>query len=116
MSISQVMNVVETVVVSCPAGNPVIPFTKFQFLIFPFVVTVNQTASFSYNATGVPEKPLWMAFYGSIEPIFVPVSGNSVVVPSGIVGIAYAVLTSSGTVVTDANTIAGPAGFDVVSL
>lgn len=110
------MNIVETVVVNCPAGNPIIPFTKFRFLTFPFLVSVGQIATFTYNTTGVPsQQPLWMAFFGAPELVFVKVTNNKVVVPPGIVGISYAVVTSSNTEVTDDNVIAGPAQFDVQS-
>lgn len=109
------MNIVETVVVSCPASNPVIPFKKTPFLIMPFAVTENQKTSFSYNATGMlRNQPLWMAFLGGTDIVFVPVGNNEVVIPPGILGIAYGLLTTSETEVTDDATVAGPTAFDVL--
>lgn len=81
----------------------------------PFAVTENQKTSFSYNATGMlRNQPLWMAFLGGTDIVFVPVGNNEVVIPPGILGIAYGLLTTSETEVTDDATVAGPTAFDVL--
>lgn len=113
MSLSLVMNLVENAIVSCPAANPAIPYTRFRSLAFPFAVTVGQTVSFTYNSTGLPSRPLWIAFFGAPQPVFVEVVEGQVVIPNGIEGISFVALTNSGTEVTDDRVIAGPAGCDV---
>ncbi len=52
----------------------------------------------------------YVAFYGGLDPVFVKVDKDKqCVVPANLSGLVYAVLTTTQDVVTDQNTVAGPA-------
>jgi hypothetical protein len=114
--------------VSCPSTNPLI---ALGMQAFPRLA-VNATTPITVNSTIVLETPgyvladpngksggaLFGAFMSTTGPIFVPATpvtdGYSVVVPPGVSGQTYVLLTACNEKVTDETTAAGPAIIEVV--
>lgn len=113
---------------SCPQPNPLL---ALGIQAFPRL-SVNATAPITVNSTIVLETSgyvlidpngnsggaLFGAFMSITGPIFVPATpvtgGYSVVVPPGVSGQTYVVLTACNEKVTDETTAAGPATIEVV--
>jgi hypothetical protein len=87
-------------------------------------ITVNSTVVLETNGyvlidpSGNSGGALFGAFLSITGPIFVPATpvsgGYSVVVPAGVSGQTYVLLTACNETVTDDTTVAGPAIIEVV--
>lgn len=112
-------------IVSCPASNPVLPVKAFPSLSLGTTGTVSAGTTITLDTPGYTLKaadgssPLYAAFITVTGPIFVPATpvagGFSVVVPSGVTGQSYVVLTGCDDAVTDDTVAAGPAIVEIAS-
>lgn len=109
LDFNQVYTIVAPIITSCPASNPALPFKTFPSLKIstegPYYP--GQSISYSTSATGAS----YAAFITGTGSQFVPISGSSgsVMIPEGIVGQSYMVLTNTNSSSMDAATVAGPA-------
>jgi hypothetical protein len=115
--------------VSCPETNPLIALGIEAFprlaVSATGLITTNSTIILETSGyvltdpSGNSGGALFGAFMSITGPIFVPATpvpgGYSVVVPPGISGQTYVVLTACNEKVTDETTAAGPAIVEVVS-
>ena len=122
LDFNEVYTLAAPFIVSCPAGNPVLPLSAFPTLALdpasPAVITSGTTINLltpDITLTGT----VFGAFITVTGPIFVPTvataTGFSVVVPSGINGQSYVVLTDCQDSVTDDTVVAGPAIVEVTN-
>lgn len=94
-------------ITSCPSTNPPLPVTPFPTFTLPAKVTPGATVPITFKTSST--KPLFVAFYTGLTQEFAPIkNGNQVTIPADLRGQVYAVITTSGTAATEANTIAGP--------
>jgi hypothetical protein len=58
-------------------------------------------------------QKMFMALYSGLGTMYAPIEGNNenmkVALPKNLMGTVYGVVTTNGTAVNDANTVAGPA-------
>jgi len=109
LDVDQVYTLAASFITSCPSSNPALPLTTFP------TITIQQasvsagetiTVQFSTSTAG----PYYAAFFTGLSTVFVAVQhDNSVVVPSGLLGTVFMVVSTSNSSVTDGNTVAGPA-------
>lgn len=112
-------------IVSCPASNPALPVKAFPSLALGTTGTISAGTTITLNTPGYVLQPvngasqLYGAFITVTGPIFVPATavngGYSVVVPKGVAGQTYVVLTGCNEAVTDDTVAAGPAIVEVAS-
>ena len=92
---------------SCPSTNPNQNLTAFPALTLNNAVP-GQNASVQFAATSA--NATFVVFLFGLEQNFVPIdSQGNVTVPANLTGQVYAIATTSGTNLTDATTVAGPA-------
>lgn len=134
LSFNQVFSLAVQFIVECPADQPMLPFKAFPALTFVPAegepeVKAGSTIYLSTPATTVAARAasaytydhdcIYAAFMTVTGPIFVKVEKKgdkfAVVVPKGVNGQSYVILTSSNTGVTDDNTIAGPAIVEITN-
>lgn len=124
LDFDEVYSLAAPFIVSCPASNPALPVKAFPALTVDSSVptTGGSTVKFSVaSGTTLPSGQLYIAFPLVTGPIFEPATRNadgtlSAVVPkcgTGPAGQTYAILTSSNSTLSDDNTLAGPALFEV---
>lgn len=125
LTFNEVFSLAVQFIVECPSDNPPLPFKAFPVLSLtpaegePEIKSGN-TISLATKATNINSYDcIYAAFITVTGPIFVDVKINGdyieVVVPEGINGQSYVVLTSSNTEVTDDNTISGPAIVEITN-
>ncbi|KZT42830.1 hypothetical protein SISSUDRAFT_1015410, partial [Sistotremastrum suecicum HHB10207 ss-3] len=103
----EVFSLASPFITSCPSTNPALPFVAFPNLtVTPATPAAgdNITLAFSGNSTGA-----FLALLHGLNQTFVPISNNSAILPAGLQGTVYAVVSNSSSAVADNNTIAGPA-------
>jgi hypothetical protein len=126
LSFNQVFSLAVQFIVECPADQPMLPFKAFPALTFVpaegepevkagstiYLSTAAATHTYDHDC-------IYAAFMTVTGPIFVKVEKKgdkfTVVVPKGVNGQSYVILTSSNTGVTDDNTIAGPAIVEITN-
>lgn len=91
---------------SCPSTNAVLPFTAFPGLTVKGDTVPGKTVTLSYNSTGGTE---YLAIMSGLTTEFAPITNKQVTLPQGLQGVAYGVVSTNGTGVSDASTVAGPA-------
>jgi len=99
---------------SCPSTNPTFPGVKaFPALGFTADDGLHEGAKVHLTFAAPASKgDLHVAFFTGLATIYAPVHDNTIEIPKGLAGTAYAVLTTSSSAVSDDNTLAGPAIFD----
>ncbi|MCJ1410679.1 hypothetical protein MMC19_004765 [Ptychographa xylographoides] len=109
-------------IVSCPASNPTLPVKAFPSLSLGTTGTIVSGETITLSTPGYTiqgSSPLYAAFITVTGPIFgaaTPVDGGyTVVVPAGVNGQSYVVLTSCNEVVTDDTVVAGPAIVEITN-
>ncbi|KAA6414114.1 MAG: hypothetical protein FRX48_02476 [Lasallia pustulata] len=112
-------------IVSCPASNPALPVKAFPSLAVGTTGTISANTTITLKTPGYVLQPangvsqLYGAFITVTGPIFVPATavdgGFSVVVPKGVAGQTYVVLTGCNEAVNDDTVAAGPAIVEVAS-
>jgi hypothetical protein len=94
---------------SCPSSNPPLPFKAFPTLEFPAGSKPGQKVTLKFDK-GSSTGDLFAVFFTGLSQEFAPIAkDNSVTIPKDLIGTVYAVVSSSATMATDDNTVAGPA-------
>lgn len=125
LTFNEVFSLAIQFIVECPSSNPPLPFKAFPVLTFVPAEGEPEIKSGSniHLSTVAPNihdyECIYAAFITVLGPIFVKAEitngGFNVLVPGGINGQSYVILTSSNTEVTDDNTIAGPAIIEITN-
>lgn len=112
-------------IASCPSSNPALPVKAFPVLTLGTMGTIKSNDTITLKTPGYQLKavdgysPLYAAFITILGPIFGPATpvagGFSVMVPPGVNGQSYVVLTGCNTTVTDDTVAAGPAIVEVTN-
>jgi len=106
LSPNMVYTLAGEIVKSCPSTNPQLPFKAFQSLGRDVESpTPGATITLKYNG-GTDSDFLWIS--NGLSPIFVPVQGAKVTLPSNLTGMVYIAVTKDNKSVTDQNIVAGP--------
>ena len=95
-------------ITGCPASNPSLPFMPFPALTASSTVP-GSMSQLTYNDTTTTQKFL-IVYYG-LSLTAVPINGDkTVMLPTGLQGTSYAVVSSSSntTAVAPASIVAGP--------
>jgi len=120
LAFNQVYSLAAPFIKSCPSTNPALPVMAFPGLTATSsspkagaMVKLAPTNSSSIEGKG----QLYAAFIGYPTSAFGIYNKESmeVMIPTGIEGQTYIVLTTSNSTVTDDNTVAGPAVLEVMS-
>lgn len=121
LSLNSVFTLAAQFIVKCPEDNPALPVKAFPVLAATSKDTPIKTGStLTLAATGLHyHGHVFAAFITVTGPVFVEVKwaegGYEVVVPKGIAGQSYLVLTKSDTAATDDTILAGPAIVEIVA-
>jgi len=125
LDFNEVYTLAAQFIVSCPSTNPALPVKAFPVLSLGTTGTIMSGSTITLLTKGYTlvavdgTSPLYAAFITLTGPIFVkatPVDGGfSVVVPAGINGQSYVVLTGCKDVVTDDTVVAGPAIVEITN-
>lgn len=125
LTFNQVFSLAVQFITECPKGNTPLPFKAFPVLTL--VPAEGEPEIKSGNTINLSTPAVKVHDHGCIYAAFMTVSGPkfvevqtvdnklAVIVPEGIHGQSYVVLTTSNTEVTDDNTIAGPAIVEIVA-
>lgn len=127
LDFNQVFSMAAPFIVSCPPSNPTLPVKAFPTLELQAETNITQGSVLTFHtAATLPSGQLYIAFPLVTGPIFQPVTQDgdgclfAQVPTSGPAGgsgapagQAYAILTTSNTVLSDNNTIAGPAIIEI---
>lgn len=124
LSLNEVYTLAAPFFVSCPSDNPALPVKAFPALALTTpasgAVSTNDTIVLSVDTTTyMPSDgtPVYAAFITVTGPVYVEVTsvtaGFEVMVPEGVAGQSYVVLTSSNESVSDDTTLAGPAIIEI---
>lgn len=125
LSVNQVYTLASPFITACPASNPPLPVKAFPALtlVTPGPIKANSTIVLQTSGyvlsdpSATNTAPLYGAFITVTGPIFVNATrvegGFSLVVPTGVNGQVYVVLTACNERLSDATTAAGPAIVEV---
>ncbi|KAJ7117638.1 ferritin-like domain-containing protein [Mycena epipterygia] len=112
LGLNQVYSIAGAFITSCPSTNPALPVKAFPTLA---VQTTRYSPGkeielkFTPATTVADGTQLYVAFYTGLSVEYAKLDDNKVVIPEDLRGQVYAVVTTNGTAVNDANTVAGPA-------
>jgi hypothetical protein len=119
LSFDEVYTLAAGFIVACPTGNPALPVKAFPKLALGTTGPITTGETITLLIPGYILQPVgattqvYAAFAAVTGPIFVnatPVAGGySIVVPAGVHGQSYVVLTGCNERVTDDTVVAGPA-------
>jgi len=94
---------------SCPSSNPSLPVKAFPGLTYtPASPAPGQTITLTFPSTS---GSTYLALYTGLNVNYYPITNGKVQLPKGLDGTVYGVVTTSGSSVSDDNTVAGPAVF-----
>jgi hypothetical protein len=124
LDFNEVYSLAGQFITGCPASNPPLPVKAFPVLTLGTTGTVMTgttitllTMGYELSPYGGGDGTIYAAFITVTGPIIVPATpvdgGYSVVVPAGIAGQSYVVLTSCADKATDDTIVAGPAIVEV---
>lgn len=127
LTFNEVFSLAVQFITECPSDNPPLPFKAFPILaLVPAEgepeIKSGTTILLSTLASNLDSyECIYAAFITVTGPIFSEAKRThdgkfEVVVPAGINGQSYVVLTNSNTEVTDDNTIAGPAIVEITNM
>jgi len=112
LTANQVLTIGSSFFKKCPPENPRLIATPSPTLTISNAVP-GRLAKLSFQ---IPKdssnngKLLFVAFLTGIKTLFAPLNDErEVMVPEGLIGMVYAVVTNDGSKVTDGTTVAGPA-------
>ncbi|KAJ7633454.1 ferritin-like domain-containing protein [Mycena polygramma] len=111
LSLSEVYSLAVPFIKSCPASNAA---SLPALTAYPALTVTDahpgKAATLTLPAPTTPIQ-LFAAFIsGAAAPVFVPIQdGNTVTIPSGLLGFVFCVVTNDGGMVDDSTTVAGPA-------
>ena len=109
LSLNGVYSLAAPFIKSCPSSNPPLPVKAFPSLTFPAGSKPGQKVILTFDK-GNSTSDLFVAFYTGLSQEFAPVAQDkSVTIPKDLIGTVYAVVSTNGTMATDATTVAGPA-------
>lgn len=109
LSLDEVYTLAAGFIKSCPSTNPALPVKAFPALTFPINAAPGDKVVIEFDKSNSPGQ-LYVAFFTGLSQEFAPIaSDKSVTIPKDLIGTVYAVVSSNGTMATDATTIAGPA-------
>lgn len=125
LDVNQVYTIASGVITSCPAGNAAkLPagLKAFPALTLSGTNAPGKKATLSVKAStfSATSGPYFAAFISGLDTVFVPLDGRpykdtkdgsykwEVEVPKNLYGVVFALITSDGSKVTDADTLAGP--------
>jgi len=121
LTLDEVYSLAAGFIVSCPSSNPALPVKAFPTLTLATTGTIMAGQEITLM-TATPQTGMVgmnAAFITVTGPVFQSATpcdgGYTVMVPAGVTGQSYAVLTSSNTTVTDDNTLAGPAIIEITA-
>ncbi|KAI9880970.1 MAG: hypothetical protein M1830_009464 [Pleopsidium flavum] len=125
LTFDEVYTLAAPFIVSCPSSNPKLPVKAFPMLALGTKGTIKSNDTITLNTPGYNLKAvdgssqLYAAFITVTGPIFGPATpvdgGFSVMVPEGVNGQSYVVLTGCKDAVTDDTVAAGPAIVEVTN-
>lgn len=106
--------VLASFITGCPSSNPALPVKAFPALtVSTTSYKAGDTISVSFDNSMASGKDMYMALYSGLAIMYAPITGSgssmTVKLPRGLMGTVYGVVTTNGTAVNDANTVAGPA-------
>ncbi|KDQ19866.1 hypothetical protein BOTBODRAFT_51245 [Botryobasidium botryosum FD-172 SS1] len=113
LSLNEVFSLASPFIVSCPSSNAPLAATGLPSLTASAPSSTfycpGETVTLAFDCDNNSSSPLYVAFFSGLTTTFVPINDDkTVVLPSGLVGTVYAVVTSTGSgTVTDGNTVAG---------
>ncbi|KZS93402.1 hypothetical protein SISNIDRAFT_507377 [Sistotremastrum niveocremeum HHB9708] len=111
LTFDQVFTLASGFIVSCPATNPVLPVKAFPSLaVVEAAPAPGSTIHLTFNSTTT--APTFLALFAGLNTTFVPITNATALLPTGLQGTVYGVVTTNGTAVSDDTTIAGVAVFD----
>ena len=106
---NQAYSLAASFITSCPSSNPTLPFKAFQNLTVEGTPAAGERIRLSYNDTSASNETQYFALFSGLNTTFASISDSKVVtLPEGLQGLVFAVVTSNGSAVSDASTIAGP--------
>ena len=109
LSMDEVFSLAATFIVSCPSTNPTLPVKAFPNLTFPTGALPGQNVTLTFDR-GNSTAELFVAFYTGLSQEIVSIFiDNSVIIPKDLNGTVYAVVSTNGTMASDATILAGPA-------
>ncbi|KAH7392392.1 ferritin-like domain-containing protein [Phaeosphaeria sp. MPI-PUGE-AT-0046c] len=121
LSLNAVYTLAAQFITSCPKENPALPVKSFPVLTASskdMPIKTGSTVMLSTKGYKVQGGQVYGAFITVTGPVFVDAKavdgGYQVVVPKGISGQSYVVLTSCNTAATDDTIVAGPAIVEVM--
>lgn len=125
LTLNEVYTLASPFIKSCPSTNPPLPVKAFPALTLGTPGPIKANSNILLETVGYTLKDssasnstqLYGAFITITGPIFVPATrvaeGYSLVVPQGVNGQSYVVLTACHEQLTDSTTIAGPALIEI---
>jgi Ferritin-like domain len=121
LDFNEVYTLAAPFIVSCPSTNPTfLPLKAFPAITVKSTspVLTGSTISVYANLSAWGSGPVYAAFISVTGPVFATITPTAqytwnVVIPAGIHGQSYLVLTDSATAATDDSIVAGPAIVEV---
>ena len=109
LGLNEVFSLAAPMITSCPESNPVLPVKPFPTLTFPADALPGRKVIIEFDE-GDNDGDLFVAFYTGLTQEFAPIADDkSVTIPDDLIGTVYAVVSTDGSMATDATTVAGPA-------
>jgi hypothetical protein len=125
LDFDEVYTLAAAFIVSCPTTNPALPVSAFPSLALGTTGTIKSGSTITLETPGYVlaaadgKAPIYGAFITVTGPIFVPATpvagGFTVVVPAGVNGQSYVVLTGCSDTVNDDTIAAGPAIVEITN-
>jgi hypothetical protein len=125
LDLDEVYTLAAAFIVSCPASNPALPVKAFPTLTLTTTGTIKSGSTITLATPGYTlaaadgKTPIYAAFITVTGPIYADVTpcdgGFTLVVPEGINGQSYVVLTACTDAVNDSTVAAGPAIVEITN-
>ncbi|KAG5635842.1 hypothetical protein H0H81_009960 [Sphagnurus paluster] len=112
LTLNTVYTLAASFITSCPSTNPALPVKAFPAVSFGDKPTPGSTATVTFTSTVEASTPLYAVFFTGLSQIVSPIQNGKAVIPSGLLGTVYAVVSTNDTIANDGNIIAGPAILD----
>ncbi|EIW77466.1 hypothetical protein CONPUDRAFT_92561 [Coniophora puteana RWD-64-598 SS2] len=110
LDLNQIYTLATSIITSCPSSNPALPVKAFPALTFGTDMTAGQATTVSFNGSDASSaNGMYVGFISGMNTTIVPVQNGQVTIPDGLMGVVYAVATSSDSMTSDNVTLAGPA-------
>ncbi|KAF8068058.1 ferritin-like domain-containing protein [Lyophyllum atratum] len=107
LDMNQVYTLASAFIKSCPESNPPLPVKAFPTLTVP-PTAEGEHAKLEFEAHE-DHTQLYAAFLSGTGTVFVEINDkNEVLIPEGLLGLVFVLVTSDGGKVADESTVAGP--------